>query len=330
LASRLAVDPSTSGRQVETSRGSAGVDTGPQQSPRRSLKTTVEELTQARADADARVLDLSQRLRNVRKSKAQETARSISAALPPFVIVAALATLGFWTYQLIWSAPPPLLAVTSESMPEAEQQRLAAIKEAGQLQSKAADAEAKLQAAEAEQLRLKEDVQRQSTLAADADSKRKAAEAEQQRLKEEVQRRTKLAADTDAKRQAAEAEQQRLKEEVQGQTKLATDTETKRLAAEERLTARLKFEQGRVDAEAATKKPEFTIRTNTEASGPYAYTRSAVASRAACEEICTRDQSCKIFTYEKINGICYRFRDVLLVFNSNDKYDSGVRIQQTK
>jgi chromosome segregation ATPase len=84
-----------------------------------ALKTTVEELTRAGADADARVLDLSQRLRNVRKSKAQETARSISAALPPFVIAAAVATLGFWTYQLIWSAPPPLLAVTSESMPEA-------------------------------------------------------------------------------------------------------------------------------------------------------------------------------------------------------------------
>jgi chromosome segregation ATPase len=141
-----------------------------------ALKTTVEELTRAGADADARVLDLSQRLRNVRKSKAQETARSISAALPPFVIAAAVATLGFWTYQLIWSAPPPLLAVTSESMPEAEQQRLAAIKEAEQLQSKAADAEAKLQAAEAEQQQLKEEVQRQTKLATDADSKREAAE----------------------------------------------------------------------------------------------------------------------------------------------------------
>jgi hypothetical protein len=74
----------------------------------------------------------------------------------------------------------------------------------------------------------------------------------------------------------------------------------------------------------------FRIRTNTEASGPYGYTRSAVASRAACEEICTRDPPCKIFTYEKINGICYRLGDVLPVFNSNDKFDSGIRIQQTK
>src|SRR3984893_1647116 len=197
-----------------------------------ALKTTVEELTQARADADARMLDLSQRLRNVRKSKAQETARSISAALPPFVIAAAVATLGFWSYQLIWSAPPPLLAVTTDSTPEVEQQRLAAIKEAEQLQSKAADAEAKLQAAEAEQLRLKEEVQRQAKLAADADSNRKAAEAEQQRLKEEVQRQTKLATDTETKRKAAEAEQQRLKEEAQRQAKLAADADSKRKAPE--------------------------------------------------------------------------------------------------
>jgi hypothetical protein len=68
------------------------------------------------------------------------------------------------------------LAVTTDSTPEVEQQRLAAIKEAEQLQGKAADAEAKLQAAEAEQQGLKKEVQRQSTLAADADAKRKAAE----------------------------------------------------------------------------------------------------------------------------------------------------------
>ena len=83
-----------------------------------TLKTTVEELTRARADANAQVVDLSQRLENVRKSKAQEIARSIGAALPPFVIAGALATLGFWTYQLIWLAPRPPLAVTSELTPE--------------------------------------------------------------------------------------------------------------------------------------------------------------------------------------------------------------------
>src|SRR5262249_32926698 len=78
-----------------------------------ALKATLEEVTRARADAEARGVELSQRLRKVRQSKAQEIARSIGAAFSPFVIVAAVATLGFWTYQLIWSAPQPLLAVMS-------------------------------------------------------------------------------------------------------------------------------------------------------------------------------------------------------------------------
>src|SRR5262249_18384477 len=64
-----------------------------------ALKTTVGELTQAREHAEARTAELSERLRKVRQSKAQETARSIGAALSPLVIVAAVATLGFWTYQ---------------------------------------------------------------------------------------------------------------------------------------------------------------------------------------------------------------------------------------
>ena len=49
-----------------------------------------------------------------------------------------------------------------------------------------------------------------ANVAADAEAKLKAAEAEQQRLKEEVQRQTKAAADAEAKRKTAEAEQQRL------------------------------------------------------------------------------------------------------------------------
>src|SRR5262249_28744823 len=146
-----------------------------------AAKATVEGLTQAREHAEARAVELSQHLRKVRQSKAQETARSIGAALSPFVVAAAVATLGFWTYQLIWSAPQPLLAVTSESAPEAEQQRLVAIKEEEQRQAKTADLEAKLNAAEAEQQRLKEEVRRQTKAAADAETKLKAAEAEQQR-----------------------------------------------------------------------------------------------------------------------------------------------------
>src|SRR5262249_27257922 len=70
-----------------------------------ALKTAVEELTQAREHAEARTVELSQRLRQVRQTKAQETVRSIGAAFSPFVIVVAVATLGFWTYQLIGSSP---------------------------------------------------------------------------------------------------------------------------------------------------------------------------------------------------------------------------------
>src|SRR5262245_19676171 len=178
-----------------------------------ALKTTVEELTQAQKHAEARTAELSERLRKVRQSKAQETARSIGAALSPLVIAAAVATLGFWTYQLIWSAPQPLLAVMSDSTADAETKLKAAeieqqrLQEEVQGQAKAAtEPQTKLQAAQAEQ-------QQQARAVADADSKRKAAEAEQQRLKEEVQRQANAAADAEAKRKAAEAEQQQLAEE---------------------------------------------------------------------------------------------------------------------
>jgi fused signal recognition particle receptor len=202
------------------------------------------------------------------------------------------------------------------------------LKEEAQRQAKlAADADSKRKAAEAEQQRLKEEAQRQPKLAADADSKRRAAEAEQQRLKEEAQRQAKLAADADSKRKAAEAEQQRLKEEVQRQTKLATDTETKRQAAEaeqQRLAALLKAEQER----RGTRR--FTIRENTEAlptASAEDYART-VTSRAACEEICTRETSCKIFTYHKNSGLCYRYTQAN--FRSNTTFDTGVLIEQPK
>jgi len=70
-----------------------------------ALKGTVEELTQAREHAEARTVELSQRLRKVRQSKAQEIARSIGAAFSPFVIAAAAATVGFWTYQSFGQRP---------------------------------------------------------------------------------------------------------------------------------------------------------------------------------------------------------------------------------
>ena len=70
-----------------------------------ALKGTVEELTQAREHAEARTVELSQRLRKVRQRKAQEIARSIGAAFSPFVIAAAAATVGFWTYQSFGQRP---------------------------------------------------------------------------------------------------------------------------------------------------------------------------------------------------------------------------------
>src|SRR6516164_1368058 len=118
-----------------------------------ALRATVQELTQARADAEARVAELSQHLRKVRQSKAQGIARSfLGVAIPLLVLAGAVATIGFWTYQLIWSAPQSPPAVASDSMPEAEQQRL---RDEVQRQTKAtADAEKRLKAAEVEQQRL--------------------------------------------------------------------------------------------------------------------------------------------------------------------------------
>ena len=264
-----------------------------------ALKTTVEELTQARAGAEARAVELSQRLRNVRQSKAQEIARSIGAALSPFVVAAAVATLGFWTYQLIWSAPQPLLAVTSESAPEAEQQRLVAIKEEEQRQAKTADLEAKLNAAEAEQQRLKEEVRRQTKAAADAETKLKAAEAEQQR-------QAKAAADADGKRQTAEVEQQRLRGEVQ-RLKKSSSSVTQPAAQSARTTGL------------------FTIRTNTEGSGILVGTRlPSVSSTAACEERCAGLASCQAFAYHKSSGNCYAYSSAA-DFKPNEQFDSGSR-----
>src|SRR5262249_50346883 len=64
-----------------------------------ALKTTVGELTQAREHAEARTAELSQHLRKVRQTKAQEIARSLGVVIPLFVLAAALATIGFWTYH---------------------------------------------------------------------------------------------------------------------------------------------------------------------------------------------------------------------------------------
>jgi hypothetical protein len=318
-----------------------------------ALKASVEELSQTRAHAEAQVVDLSQRLRKVRQSKGQEIARSMGATLSPFVIAAAVATIGFWTYQLIWLGPQPLPAVTSESA-EAEQQQL---KDEVQRQTKAAaDAETKLKAAEIEQQRLQDEVQRQAKAAADVDVKLKAAETEQQRLTEEVKRQAKAATDSDSGRKAAEAEQQRLKDDVQRQikaagelqaalqaaqaeqqrqAKLATDADAKRRGAEAE-QQRLAEELRKVRAEAATKQvalpqatstimaPSFESRPNMEGVDTMLAGSERISTVQACQERCTQSGTCRAFTFSKTSKLCF-FYDLLPSFRFNPNFDSGVR-----
>jgi hypothetical protein len=331
-----------------------------------ALKATVEEVTRARSDAEARVVDLSRRLSHIRQTKAKEIARYIGATLSPLVIAAAVVTVGFWTYQLIWSAPQPLPAVTSDSTPEAEQQRLAAIKEEEQRQAKAvADVEAKLEAAEAEQQRLRDDLRSQTKAAGDADSKRRAVEAEQQPLKDELQRQIKAAADADSKRKTAEAEQQRLKDDVQRQTKAAADADARRRAAEaeqQRLKDEIKRQANAVaDADARRKDAEaeqqrlaaqmeeerkataaapsassaatlsitrlFSMRLNTEVFGSPSYSARA-RSVNECAESCARVPTCATFSYNKASGTCYTFSDSYTYFSRNEAFDSGERLTE--
>jgi hypothetical protein len=335
-----------------------------------ALKATVEELTRARSEAEARKTDTlqqvaalratvdevtrarsdaEQRLSKVRQIKAKEIVRSIS----PFVIAAAVATVGIWTYQLIWPVPQPLPAVISDSTMEAVREQ-AAIKEE-ELRQAAADTQAKLEAAEGEQQRLKDEVQRQAKAVAeaetklqaaqteqqrqakaatDADAKRRAAETEQQRLKDEVQSQTKAAADADAKRRAAETEQQRLKDEVQSQAKAAADAETKRKVAEaeqQRLAEDLR--QAKADAEAArratprqsTSTADFERRSNMRMNSSFYIDGSRVSSIADCEEKCRQLRSCVGFQFDKvvIKGWCGLYSSVDLT--PGDFYDSGIR-----
>src|SRR5262249_35507338 len=124
-------------------------------------------------------------------------------SISPFVIAAAVATLGFWTYHLVRSASPP---TASEQ---------GSVQEAALLPVAVTD-EVRRKVEEVEQFR--KEAERQANLAADADTKRQAAE--------------KAAADAETKRKAAETDQQQLKLEVQRLTKAATDADTKRQAAE--------------------------------------------------------------------------------------------------
>jgi cytoskeletal protein RodZ len=248
-----------------------------------TLRTTVDELTRARSDAE-------QRLSKLRQTKAKEIVRSVS----PFVIAAAVATVGIWTYQLIWPAPQPLPAVMSGSMEEAEQQRL---KEEVQRQTKAAaDADTKRQAAE--------------KAAADADSKRKAAEAEQHGLKEEVQRQAKAVAEVQTRLQAAQTE-------LQIQSKAATDADTTRKVAGEQQSLTL------CRAEDATSLTgPFTKLCGVQATGAGIAT-GFQASLDECEQKCAGTYNCRVFTRNKLNGMCYLYNWV--DYTSNSQFDSGER-----
>ena len=248
-----------------------------------ALRATVDEVTRARSDAE-------QRLSKLRQIKAKEIVRSVS----PFVIAAAVATVGIWTYQLIWPAPQPLPAVMSELTMEAQREQ-AAIREE-QLRQAAADTQAKLEAAEGEQQRLKDEVRRQAKAATDADGKRRATEAEQQRLKDELQRQTKLAEEADAKRRAAEAEQQRLAAlmaEQEQKAKSATVFEIRR------------------NMEARPKPPIDVNYFGTVVSGD------------ECQQKCAQSTNCNVFSFSKASSTCYSYSIADFVPNTN--FDSGVR-----
>ena len=238
--------------------------------------------------------------------------------------------------------PDPSRADKAKAAAETEA-KLKAAEAEQQRQAKAeADANAKLKAAEAEQQRLaaiKDEEQRQAK-AADGEAKLKAMEAEQQRLRDEVQRQTKAAADAEAQRKAAEAAQQRLKEEVQRQAKAAADAEQQRKAAEaeqQRLAAVKAEDERKAKAEAeaaAQRKSEeagqqmvaFTITNNLEAMKIPGADESwkQVPSIGECEATCMKSPICKIFTYNKGGSrLCYMYSNA--TFQPNEKFDSGIR-----
>jgi TIR domain-containing protein len=333
-----------------------------------ALKTTSEELGRIRSESEANIVELSRNLDEktaqlsaLTKSSARQIGLARSAmraalfargSTMQFVsIAAAVATLSFWTYHLVGSASPPTaseqgsveqasvlpVAVVEEArrkVEEAEQFR----KEAERQANLAADADAKRQAAEAEQQRLKDEVQRQAKAAAEAETRLQGAQAEQlrqakattdaetrlQAAQAEQQRQTRAATDADGRRRAAEAEQQRLKDEVQRLTKAAADADTKRRAAEDeqqRLAAKIEEERKKVallmsspaapsaDAKSAGPSPaapaaqspqpsRFDEKKNMEASG-ILIGYSFETSVGGCEQRCTRNVNCTVFSFKK-------------------------------
>jgi TIR domain/PAN domain len=255
-----------------------------------ALKGTVEELTRARSDAEAREAetarevaalkatiddvtrarsDAEKRLSKIRQTKAKEIVRSIS----PFVIAAAVATVGIWTYQLIWPAPQPVPAVITETM-EAEREQAAI-----------------------EQQRLKDEVQRQTKATVEVEAKLQAAQTEEQR-------QAKAAAEAQTKLQTAEAAQQRLTEELR---KARAELATKQVAP----------------PQATTVLPAFESRPNMVAQDPAPFVLNE-STVALCQDRCTERESCKAFSFAKFTKRCYLY-DFAPSFGENTNFDSAVR-----
>ena len=259
-----------------------------------TAKANVVELSQRLSEANARVSSSARRI-EVAKSAARAALFTQNPIMQFGSIAAVVATLGFWTYHLVGSASSPTaseqgsveqasllpVAIVDEArrkVEEAEQFR----KEAERQANLAADADAKRQAAETEQQRLKDEVQRQTKAAVEVEAKLQVAQAEQQRQSKsaaeaqtklqgaqaELQIQAKAAKDADDNRKCTEAEQQQLKLEVQRLTKGATDSDTKRRDAEAE-QQRLKVEVQRqikaaADADTARKAAEAEQQRLTE------------------------------------------------------------------
>ena len=275
-----------------------------------TAKANLVELSQRLDEANAQISASARRI-EVAKSAARAALFTQNPIMQFGSIAAVVATIGFWTYHLIWSAPPASqqgsvqeaallpVAVTDEvrrKIEEAEQFK----KEAERQANLAADADTKRQSAE--------------KLAADADSKRKVAEDGQQRLKLEVQRLSTAAADADSKRQAAE--------------KLAADADAKRKIVEDeqqRLAAALRAaRQLQAPSAPAGAKAPFEIKLNMEARGdPRDSYLGSVTSINECQLKCAQSDKCTTFSFNKGNKTCYSYSNAQLVPNST--YDSGIR-----
>jgi TIR domain-containing protein/PAN domain-containing protein len=260
-----------------------------------ALKATVAEATKARSDAE-------QRLSKLRQTKAKEIVRSIS----PFVLAAALVTVGIWTYHLVRPAAEP---PTGSAPPSVQQAELQAAKD-----------EARRRVEEAEQ--FKKEAERQANLAADTDSKRQVAEAEQQRLREQVERQSKVVAEAQTKLQSAQAAARDADTKRQAAEKAASEADTKRKEAEAQ-QQQLKDQVQRLTT-AVVLAPSFERRPNTEAFDKMPAGSERVSTVQACQERCAQSGACLAFTFSNASNLCLLY-DLLPSFRSNTSFDSGVR-----